>query len=197
MKLLLLIIAIFSASSMAFNLPFLSKDNYTPLIAVSDLDLTKYAGVWYEIGRLPYIFEANCYCNIANYTLNSDGTVGVRNTCNWGSATGKLLAINGQATADDPVNGTVTTGRLTVEFFKGISKAPYYVIDLDENYQWALVGSPNRDYLWILSRTTTISDDLYNQLIQTAVADQFDVSKFVKTYQGDTCERDQTSFISI
>ena len=186
MKALILVLTIFACSSLALDIPFLSDPDVDPLVPVPVLDLAKYGGVWYEIGRIPYLFELKCQCNIANYSLNDDGTVGVLNICNWDAPDGKLVSQQGKAYAEDPVNGTITTGKLDVEFF-GFVNAPYYVIDIDDDYQNALVGSPNRKYLWILARTPTIDDDLYNELIQKAVADEFDVSSFIKTYQGDDC----------
>ena len=188
MKLAILVLSLFACSSLAFSISslFNSDSDASPLVPVPELDLAKYGGLWYEIGRINYVFEENCQCTIANYTLNSDGTVTVENTCNWKSPTGKLVSTTGQATAQDPVNGTVTTGRLQVEFFSFV-KAPYYVIDLDENYTYALVGNPNRENLWILARTPTIDDALYNELLQKAIADEFDVTPFFKGYQGDGC----------
>jgi apolipoprotein D and lipocalin family protein len=189
MKAFLLTFALIASSALALDLsflPFSSVGKHSPLIPVPNLDLSKYGGQWYEIARLPYLFELECYCTVANYTLNSDATIGVRNACNWGSATGKVASIKGKAMADDPINGTVTTGKLTVEFF-GFIKAPYYVIDLDDNYQWALVGSPCRSYLWILARTTTIDNDLYDQLVDKAISFEFNVANFVRVYQGDGC----------
>jgi len=186
MKLLILTLALLSTSSLAFQASNLPNSD---LPVVQNLDLAKYGGVWYEIAVFPYFFERNCFCTFANYTLEAaDGYVKVVNTCNRGSASSKAVTATGKAFAVDALNGTVTTGRLSVEFFPG-AKAPYYVVDLDENYQYALVGSPNRQYCWILSRSTTISDDLYGKLVEKAKSLEFDVSKFKKVDQGSDCVR--------
>ena len=188
MKSTILILTILFCSSLAFSIPFLSKSK-SPLVPVQELDLAKYGGLWYEVARLPYLFELECYCTTAEYSLNSDGTVGVHNLCNWGSATGKATSIQGVANAEDPVSGTVTTGRLNVQFF-GFVNGPYYVIDIDDKYQRALVGSPDRRTLWILARTPTIDKKAYDELVQKAVENEFNVANFVKVYQGEDCGRD-------
>ena len=190
MKLLILTLALVLSLSFAIDA---SEPQYSDLIPVSNLDLVKYGGVWYEIALFPYFFERDCYCTFANYTLHADqGYVGVNNTCNRGSPDSKAVSAVGKAFPVDPVNGTITTGKLSVEFFPGV-KAPYYVIDLDENYQWALVGSPNRRYCWILSRSTSMSDDLYKQLADKAKSLEFDISNFKKIEQGSSCARAETN----
>lgn len=189
MKVFVFAFFLIASSTFAFDLsflPFNPENKFSPLIPVANLDLAKYEGHWFEIARLPYLFELECYCGITNYTLNSDGTLDIYNACNWGSPSGKIHSGKGKALADDPVNGTVTTGKLNVEVF-GFLKAPYYVIDLDENYQWALVGSPYRNFLWILTRTPSIENDLYDQLVDKAISLEFNVANFVRTYQGQGC----------
>jgi len=170
--------------TLQFN--FFAKDE--PLDPIPELDLSRYQGKWYEIARFSMIFEAFCYCATAEYGLKSDGTVSVVNTCNWGGPTKKLVSATGTAYPQDPVHGTITTGRLGVAFFTK-TQAPYYVIELGENYDYALVGEPSRKYLWILSRTPTIDDSLYNRLVEKAKSLNFDVKKLEKQYQGNDCAR--------
>ncbi|MFW2176494.1 MULTISPECIES: lipocalin family protein [unclassified Moraxella] len=149
--------------------------------AVASVDLNRYMGKWYEIGRLPMFFQRNCASDVtATYTLKSNGAVEVNNQCI--GKDGKSMQSIGEATK----NGE-TGSQLKVTFLpKGlrslpIGKADYWVLDLDQNYQYALVGTPNNKYLWILSRTPTMSEATYQNLLATAKSQGFDVSKIIRT----------------
>lgn len=120
---------------------------------VPALDLQRYAGTWHEIAHLPMFFQRQCVADItATYTLRADGLVGVRNACR--TRDGRTDVADGVAR---PVPGT--PGALQVRFAPGwlawlpFTWADYWVIELDPDYRWAVVGSPSRDYLWVLSRT--------------------------------------------
>src|SRR5690349_15691995 len=114
MKLFALILAALVCSSFSFSLSSIFGDDsdFEDVTPVQQLDLTKYAGTWYEISHLSMFFQRNCYCTTATYTLKDDGTVGVHNSCNWEAANGTISEITGTATAVDGVNGTITTGKL-------------------------------------------------------------------------------------
>lgn len=183
------ILAVLAVAASAFEgsfLPNIHNVHADPLNPVPSLNLSAYQGAWYEIASITYIYEAGCYCSIANYTLNYDYTLKVKNICNWGSPTGKAITVPGTLAPTDPVNGTITTGKLSVDFL-GYDLAPYYIIDVDPNYQWAVVGTPNRGFYFIISRTPTMDTDLYNQLLQNASAQEFNVSKIKPVYQGAGC----------
>lgn len=194
MKALLFTLVLIASSTLAFDVsslplsspPLYSEDKHSPLVPFPNLDLAKYSGHWFEIARLLHPFEIECYCTAVVYTLNSDGTIGVHDTCNWGSAHGKVASLEGKIMAEDPINGTVATGKLTIEFF-GLIKAPDWVIDIDDNYQWALVGTPCRSYLWIIARTPSIDNKLYDKLVEEAISLEFNVANFVRVYQGQRC----------
>lgn len=124
----------------------------TAVTAVQELDVSRYAGHWYEIARLPMPFQKNCARDVtAAYTLREDDLIGVRNACV--TAEGKPIVAEGVARRVDG-----HPGRLKVRFApKWLSWLPfvwadYWVIDLDPGYTWAVVGEPGRDYLWVLSR---------------------------------------------
>jgi len=174
--------------TLALNPWPLYQDSYDPLVPVDHLDLKAYSGIWYEIARLPQPFETDCYCVTASYTLNPNSTVTVVNICIQGSPSGDVSSIQRIATAMDPINGTVTSGKLSVDFFHG-HPGFYYVIALDKGYKYALVGSPDRTGLWILSRTPGFNDEIYQELVEEAKKAEFDLDQFTKTYQSDDCKR--------
>lgn len=139
--------------------------------AVTDLNVLKYLGLWYEISTTPTsrdLFERNCFCTRANYSLNNDGTILVDNTCNLGSIQGPEQSAIGKA-VPDPSN----PAKLNVTFGPS-PPAPYWVIILDPNYQYAVVWSCEAvlfepfEFMWVLSRTPTMSSSLYNSVIQQA-----------------------------
>jgi apolipoprotein D and lipocalin family protein len=136
------------------------------LEVVSDVQLDRYDGKWYEIAKYPVSFERGCSGVTAEYTIRDDGRVTVLNTCLEGSLDGPVRTIEGTAR----VVNAVEPAKLAVSFF-GPFEAPYWVIDLDgespdsEPYQWAVVGDPTRQFLWILSRTPQLDEDIYAGII--------------------------------
>lgn len=141
------------------------------LPTVNEVKLDRYTGQWYEIARLPNSFEKNLKCVTATYSINDDGSIKVTNA-GINTESGEREVANGKAKVPEP---EAYPGRLKVTFFWPFS-GDYYIIDLDEDYGWALVGSPDRDYLWILSRKKIISDDLKNQLLEKAAGLGFDTA---------------------
>lgn len=150
---------------------------------IAHVDLAKYAGKWYEIARLPIYFQRNCASDVtATYTANPDGSIKVDNQCQTAQA--KTLEAIGKATK----NGD-TGSQLKVTFLpKGLrwlpfGKADYWVLALDKDYNYALVGTPNQKYLWVLSRTPTMPDSIYNTYVNLAKQQGYDVNKLIKTVQ--------------
>lgn len=150
---------------------------------VAHVDLAKYAGKWYEIARLPMYFQRNCASDVtATYTANPDGSIKVDNQCQTAQA--QTLESIGKATK----NGD-TGSQLKVTFLpKGLrwlpfGKANYWVLALDNDYKYALVGTPNQKYLWVLSRTPTMPESIYNSYVGLAKQQGYDVSKLQKTVQ--------------
>ncbi len=150
----------------------------TEVQAVPSVDLSKFLGKWYEIAVIPYFWEKGCVGTNANYSLRPDGRVDVLNICNKKTLSGKVRTGHGVAWVAD----TKSNAKLEVSFFWP-THAPYWVIDLGKNYEYAVTANPNRKYLWILSRTPHMSDDLYNGIVARAAAQGFDVTKLVKTLQ--------------
>ena len=128
------------------------------LKTVAYIDLDRYLGKWYEIALYPNWFEEGCFRSTAFYEKLKDGKIKVTNQCRMHSAEGKLNEAIGTATLADPK----TNAKLKVQFFWPF-KGDYWIIDLDKDYQYSIVSEPDRQYLWILSRTP----DMDNQTLET------------------------------
>lgn len=148
------------------------------LEAVESVDLTQYAGKWYEIASFPQPFQKGCFCTTAEYTVTDKGYIVVENTCNKDSVTGKISYIKGKAFVDD----NTTNAKLKVQFFWPF-KGKYWIIDLADDYSYAVVSHPNRKYLWILSRTKTIDSVVYDQIIERLKQKGLDVNQLKITVQ--------------
>jgi len=149
-----------------------------PLQTVEKVDLSRYVGVWYEIAAFPQYFEAGCTGSTATYTLRPDGRIDVLNRCFKGSLDGKEKSAKGIAKTVDPA----TNAKLKVSFFRPFW-GDYWIIDLGPNYEYAVVGHPNRDYLWILSRTPTMDDSTYQAIIDRLKAQHYDTDRLVRMPQ--------------
>lgn len=147
-----------------------------PLPVVPSVDLNRYAGKWYEVARLPFRFEKNCVSDVtAQYTLRPDGTVEVLNSCK--GANGKIKESKGTAKLADKKG---PNSKLKVTFFWPFA-GNYWILDLDPQYQWSLVGSPNRKYLWLLSRSTKLDAKIYEQVAQKARSLGFNTTQLIRT----------------
>jgi apolipoprotein D and lipocalin family protein len=155
----------------------LQEPSIPPLEVVSSVDLKRYAGRWYEIARFPHRFQEGCVNSQATYTLRQDGKIEVINQCTKGTQGGKTSSVRGTAWVVD----TKTNAKLKVRFFWPFT-GDYWIIDLGENYEYAVVGHPSRSYLWVLSRTPEMEEALYRRILEK-LRNQFyyDVSKLTKT----------------
>jgi len=132
-----------------------------PLDTVPNVDIEKYSGTWYEIARLPNSFEKGLKCVTATYSLKENGKIKVENR--GVKADGKVSDIEGTAWQSDGEY----PGRLKVRFFWPFS-GDYYIMKLADDYSYSLVGSPSWKFLWILSRSKSISDETKSELLQYA-----------------------------
>lgn len=172
MKTILALVFIALFASCAF-----ADDKKMELQTVSNIDLNKYIGTWYEIARYPNRFQKDCADSVtANYSFRDDGKIKVVNQCR--KADGKIKTATGKAKIADKK----TNAKLKVSFF-WIFYGNYWIIDLDENYQYAVIGEPDRDYLWILSRTKIMDEVTYDKILERIKAQGYDVNKLVKTKQ--------------
>jgi apolipoprotein D and lipocalin family protein len=150
--------------------------NKPPLETVVSVDLQRYLGKWYEIASYPAWFQKGCTAATAEYALLPNGRIRVVNRCRKGDPDGPVKEAEGQAEVVDQQ----TNAKLKVWFFWPF-KGDYWIIDLDENYQWAVVGEPSRKYLWILSRTPEMDNALYRQITAELPAKGYDAQKLHRT----------------
>jgi apolipoprotein D and lipocalin family protein len=148
------------------------------LQTVPYVDLEKYLGKWYEIASYPQRFQKGCHCTTAEYTLSEKGFVIVENRCNRDSINGKLSFIKGKAF----VERNSGNAKLKVQFFWPF-KGKYWIIDLADDYSYAVVSHPNKKYLWILSRTPEMSSLVYQQVLFRLKEKGFDLTKLTITQQ--------------
>nr|WP_314072741.1 lipocalin family protein [uncultured Roseococcus sp.] len=148
---------------------------------VASVDLTRYSGRWHEVARLPQRFQDNsslrCEEVTATYFPAAAGGISVLNECaNALDPVRRLQSARGTAY---PVEGSNNT-RLRVSFFWPFF-GDYWVLGLDPDYQWAVVGTPNRQYLWILSRTPSLPAPQMEQALGIARAQGFDLSRLIRS----------------
>ncbi len=148
------------------------------LQTVPNVDVNKYSGKWYEIASYPQRFQKGCHCTTAEYTLSEKGYLIVENRCNRGSVDGKQSYIKGKAF----VEKNSGNAKLKVQFFWPL-RAKYWIIDLADDYSYAVVSHPSKKYLWILSRKPKMDDGVYQQIISRVKEKGFDVEKLQVTKQ--------------
>jgi apolipoprotein D and lipocalin family protein len=179
---ILLASILFSGCQIAKHLTSVSKESDKPtpeeLQVVPFVDLSKYLGTWYEIARYPHSFQENCFASQANYTMLADGIIRVVNRCRLGGFDGELNEAEGKAWIVDKA----TNAKLKVQFFWPFS-GHYWVIILDPEYQYAVVGHPSFDYLWILNRSQKMDPQLYKKLLQKIEQRGYDTTKLIATPQ--------------
>jgi apolipoprotein D and lipocalin family protein len=150
----------------------------SPLETVSAVDLDRYLGTWYEIASYPAWFQRDCTATTAEYSRRVDSLIRVVNSCRKGSLSGRLDRSTGRAKV---VEGS-GNAKLRVSFFWPFW-GDYWIIDLDPDYRWAVVGEPKRDYLWILSRTPTMDESVYEAVVARLAAKGYDPAGLVRTIQ--------------
>ncbi len=145
------------------------------LEVVPRVDLKRYLGKWYEIAHLPAKFQDGCSETTATYSLNDDRTISVRNEC---KRNGKLKTAKGKAKVVDQATGA----KLKVSFFWPFY-GDYWIVKLGSNYEYSVVGNPDRKYLWILSRTPQMDEKLFSELTEFAKSKGFDTMRLIRTIQ--------------
>ena len=154
-------------------------ENLPPLQSVARVEVERYMGTWYEIASYPQSFQKGCTGTTASYSLREDGEVDVVNRCFLESLQGKEKMSRGRAR----VTNEATNSELKVSFFRPFWGA-YWIIELDEEYRYAAVGHPGRDYLWILSRTPQMEASTYDRIVaRLAENHRYDPDRLVKTLQ--------------
>lgn len=165
-----------------------SNASSNPPTTVNNVELSRYVGLWYEIARLPNNFQdkakngySACYNTIAEYSLRNDGKINVKNTCYRQNSSGEEFIDIAKAKAES-VKGS-NNSKLKVNFtglnlldWLGIGDGDYWILDLgpinnNGQYSWSFVGSPKRDFGWILSRQKTLSTNQLDQ-IRNSISDK-------------------------
>lgn len=162
--------------------------NLPPLQTVAQVDLSRYLGTWYEIASFPQRFQAGCTATTANYSPRPDGEIDVVNRCRKDRLDGPLKESEGRARVVDPA----TNARLEVSFFRPFW-GDYWIIDLADDYSYAVVGHPGRDYLWVLSRTPQMDEQTYQQILRRLMAMDYETSRLERTLQPQTARVDSRS----
>lgn len=171
--------------SMTFTLlavVFAMAAERAPLSVVPAIDYRRYEGTWYEIARFPNRFQKKCASDVvATYTLRDDGRLTVQNRCRL--ADGRTEEATGVAR---PVTGrppSVLEVRFAPAFLSFLPAVwgDYQILALGADYEYALIGEPAREYLWVLSRSATLDASRYEALVAEAKAQGFDVSRLVRT----------------
>ncbi|MBF0362916.1 MAG: lipocalin family protein [Oligoflexia bacterium] len=173
-KLFLTLSLIFASYAMA--------DSNTLPQTVNNVDIQKYMGRWFEIAKYPNWFQKGCGATEANYKLLDNGYVSVINRCKDLSNPTKIKEATGTAYVADQV----TKAKLKVSFVPffqrwGFFAGDYWILALDQDYKYVLVGTPDRKFLWILSRTPTLDESILDELKAVAEKEGFDLSKLTTT----------------
>lgn len=154
------------------------RDTDVPMESVSQLDVERYAGTWYEIARFPNSFEEDCAGVTAEYSIRDDGKITVVNTCRKGGLQGEVDRAEGVARI-------VAPGQLKVKFVKWLPfEGDYWVLDVSEGYDLAVVGTPSGDFGWILARSPQIDEAAKDRAREVLRADGYDVDQLHWTEQG-------------
>ncbi len=156
-----------------------------PLPTVGAVDLTRYAGRWYEIARLPMWFQRHCVDSTARYTVLDNERVGVHNECL--TDRGDIESAEGVATVVDPAS----RAKLSVVFDNWFARlvgpsrdGNYWILALDPEYRTALVGTPDRRFLWILARAPRLDDSEYQALVEKARLLGYPVADLIRAKRG-------------
>lgn len=178
------------AVAMVFLAAVVRGQDRTFVRTVEHVDLDRYAGLWYEVARLPNRFQQRCAGDVtAQYARRADGGIAVVNRCR--TADGHIEAEGLARVVDQASNA-----KLRVRFAPAwLSLLPmvwgdYWIIGLAEDYSWAVVGSPDRKSLWVLSRRPALDGRAYDAAIRAARDNGFDTAQLTATRQADAPRRD-------
>lgn len=158
-----------------------SRSGVTAPGTAAAVDLSRYAGRWYELARLPMPFQKANEAAIAEYGINADGTISVHNIAI--RPDGSQRDIRGYAKVLNPPENTKLAVRFKTWFGPLIpvpKEGNYWIFHVDEHYQEAIVGTPNRKYLWLLARTPTTPEASYAALVAKGSQLGFDTSRLLR-----------------
>ena len=182
MKTTTIIVFIVITTLAILSLFFIFSPQNIPITTITSIDAESYLGEWYSLYEIPTYYgiypfgysSTDCTNPRANYTLNDDGTIRVNNSCEINGNTTSVIGTARFATPETP------TGKLYVSFFWPF-ESDYNIMAIDENYQWALIGTESRNGLWFLSRDQYLSEPAYNEMILVATNNGFNIDNIVET----------------
>lgn len=148
------------------------------MTVVPEVDLKRYAGKWYEIARKPFSFETKLKCITATYTLRGDGRINVENAGVYISKPSKISTASGKAFIPDKN----VPAKLKVQFFWPF-KGDYWILHLDENYRYVLIGEPSLRYMWVLAREKKLEAPVLKMLLEKASSAGYDINDLIMTVQ--------------
>lgn len=155
-----------------------SANKTLPPRTVDSVDLNRYTGKWYEIAHLPFYWQNDCVNTTATYSIKENGEIRVINQCRHQEFFGKIREFEGKARVVD----AKTNAKLEVQFFWPFW-GDYWILDLADDYNYVLVGTPDKKYLWVLSRSQKMEKELLAKLVKKAASLGYDVKKLILTEQ--------------
>jgi apolipoprotein D and lipocalin family protein len=161
-----------------------SAQSPPPVRPVATVDLDRYLGRWYEIARFPNRFQKKCTGNVVvYYSKRDDGRIGVRNTC--GTTDGAIEANGVARRADEDGPSSILEVRFAPAILSFIPAVwgDYWILGLAPDYSTAVVGSPDREYLWFLARTPEVDQATWARMVEDARSQGFDVDRLARTKQ--------------
>lgn len=171
-------------SLILITMPIQAQNNSTkPLEVVPSIDLARYAGTWYEIARLPNSFQKKCVGDVtANYTLLDNGKFKVVNRCRCEDGTfTEAEGAARKASSEGP--NTKLEVRFAPAFlsFLPFVWGKYWIIDLDDDYSYAVIGEPDREYLWILARSSKLDASILQNIFEKVKSNGYDIKNIIMT----------------
>lgn len=148
------------------------------------VDLTKYQGRWFEVASIPQSFQRNCVSDtMADYTIDGE-RINVVNSCK--KADGKYNVARGKAKVKDPTtNSKLKVTFLRLGFWVFLAGGNYWIIGLDPEYRYAVVGDPSRKFAWILSRTPNLDQELWAHAVGDLKRQGYDTCEVLTSVQTD------------
>jgi len=167
-------------------LAFAQDDSSKDLRVVPAVDVQRYCGTWYEIARLPNSFQKQCVGDVtATYTLDNDEFIVVNRCRKENGEIAEAVGRARRASSDGPYTKLKVRFAPAILSFLPFVWGNYWIIDLADDYSYAVVGEPKREYLWILSRTRTLPDATVRQIMERLVQQGYDLKDLKFTVQGD------------
>jgi apolipoprotein D and lipocalin family protein len=169
-----------------------SSDSHAPMRTVSNFEVERYLGQWHQVAAIPAWFQSDCLANTAaDYTMGEDGLIEVVNSCETADGLRKKAEARARFLKDP------SDGRLEVTFVEvaGLWVWPaagdYWIIGLDPDYRWAVVGQPSREFAWILARSRTLDAQTLRDIQHILEREAYDTCELLLTapdQQGRICD---------